>query len=182
VCGGANDRDSGLLKLITNCRHTHSLTLAGCVSSHTHTRYLTKLRVVSPRVSGGVTKDAESEKISFPYARQPVLCVSSHHAHTSPHCFSLGHCSIKTTPSHLGCSLLISREICGRMRRVHQQRNLFVLRAPLRHRRALILHFFFAAEHAPLFLIKGSSVAVQGRGKIALCTIPDMRYSSSAII
>lgn len=39
----------------------HTLTHSLWLCELSHTRYLTKLRVVSPRVSGGVTKDGERE-------------------------------------------------------------------------------------------------------------------------
>jgi hypothetical protein len=61
VCGGANDRDSGLLKLITNCRHTHSLTLWLCELSHTHSIFDQAPCRLAERVSGGVTKDGKRE-------------------------------------------------------------------------------------------------------------------------
>lgn len=62
VCGGANDRDSGLLELITNCRHTHSLS-AGCVS--THSSIFDQAPCRCRLASGGVTTKDASEWENF---------------------------------------------------------------------------------------------------------------------
>jgi hypothetical protein len=87
--------------------HTHSLTLAVWALTHSiFDQAPCRLAKSEWRSDEG----RRARKFHF-HMHASLFCVSHLIMHTSPHCFSLGHCSIKTTPSHLGCSLLISREM-----------------------------------------------------------------------